>query len=449
MIKKKNIIILSVLLIVLILATAALFMWDNSATDEIDFSSEDTIYIYTANADDFRKISVTLAEESFEFIKSQDDKWQIAGLEGANVKNYSISAMANRLAKLVAKSIVEENATSLEKYGLNNPNSKVSVVSDGIVKTFYAGDMTPLGDGYYFKDAEGSTVYTIYPDTYQSLFASKQSYRDIDFIKVDTSSVSKISIKKSGSEICINQLDTPVEMNGYSIADWEMTKPSHNILDDSRVSSLVTDKVSQMNVISIVSDKKDYAAYGLNNPYATVTLTDTNGTSQTIKISPSDDGNYYAIADGDSTIYLVGGEAMSFVDVKAFDIVSKFAHICSIDDVSEIVVTSKNEKYTMSISGSEEKAYKLNGKDIEKDIFSEQIYQKIIGLICIDFCSDASYAASDVTVEYTMNDSKKVKLEFVNYSDRNYAVFKNGTCTMQILKKEVNEMLDVLKKYSE
>ena len=48
-----------------------------------------------------------------------------------------------------------------------------------------------------------------------------------------------------------------------------------------------------------------------------------------------------------------------------------------------------------------------------------------------------------------MNDSKKVKLEFVNYSDRNYAVFKNGTCTMQILKKEVNEMLDVLKKYSE
>lgn len=448
MIKKKNIIILSVVLIVLCAATAALLMWDNSKSDENENSLGDTIYIYTSDAKDFSKINVTRSSEAFEFVKTQDNKWQITGLEDVPLKNYSIEMMANRLAKLVAKSVVEENAVSLEKYGLDNPKSKISVTAKGSVKTFYCGNATPIGDGYYFKDADSDTIYTIYADTYESLFAPKQSYRDITFIKVNTSSVSKITIKKSADAISINQLEKPIEMNGYSIAGWEMTKPSYNILDDTRVKNLVLDKVSRISVISVMDDDKNYASYGLNNPYATVTLTDAEGTSQTIKISPSDDGNYYASTNGESSVYLIGGEAMSFVDVDAFDLVSKFAHLCSIDDVSEIVVTSKNEKYTMSISSGEENVYKLNGKNISENIFSEEIYQKIVGLICIDFCKDASYSAPDVTVEYTLNDKSKVKLEFVNYSDRNYAVFKNGTCTMQILKKEVNGMLDAIKKYS-
>ena len=88
-----------------------------------------------------------------------------------------------------------------------------------------------------------------------------------------------------------------------------------------------------------------------------------------------------------------------------------------------------------------------NDADIDEDTFKKELYQCVIGLICNDFCNDAVYGAPDVTIEYTMNDGSKDKLEFVSYNDRNYAVFKNGTCSMQILKKEVNAVVETLKNH--
>ena len=142
----------------------------------------------------------------------------------------------------------------------------------------------------------------------------------------------------------------------------------------------------------------------------------------------------------------MGSDGLDFVDVKPFDLVSKFAYITNIDSVSEVVVNAQGEKYVLSISGNDdEKKYTLNGAEIEEDVFKKELYQNIIGLICTDFCADAVYGAPEIVIEYTMNDGSKDKVEFVNYNDRNYAVFKNGECNLQILKKEVNSMVEAIK----
>ena len=449
MTNKKNIYILLAVLIVLCAATAAVFMWDGTGTqnDEIGSFEEDSIYIYNGNADELTQINVTLPKENIEFVKV-DNAWQIAGLEGASVKSYSIEVLAENLSKLTAKSVVEENATDLNKYGLDAPEHKITGIFGGETKTFYAGNATTLSDGYYFKDADSDTVYTIYPSLHSSLFCSKESYRDITFLKVNTSSLAEFSVKTKNSDIRISLMENPVLINGNALSAWEMTSPVSSMLDDSRFEKLVLDYLPQISVVSVVSDNRDWAKYGLNNPYATITMKDTEGISQTIKISPAPDGTYYATTSGDTTIYSISGEPLVFVDVKAFDLVSKFAHICSINDVSSISVTTSDAKYNMSISEGDEKIYKLNDKELSADVFKQDIYQSLIGLICTDFCSDASYKTPDVTIEYTMADKTKVKVEFVNYNDRNYAVYKDGVCSMQILKKEVNSMLETLKKHA-
>ena len=449
MIKKRNIIILLAVILVLCGATAGLFMWDGTQNDDTvddSFNSGDTIYIYDGNADELSKINVTLPDDEFEFVKVEADKWQISGLEGSPVKNYSIKMLADDLSKLTARSVVEENATDLAKYGLDNPLYKITGDFASGEKTFYAGNSTPVGDGYYFKDADTNTVYTVYNTRFTSLFSSKESYRDITFVKTDMSSLKSISITRGDTKVDVNAMDNPVEMNGFVLAGWEMTTPYKCHLDDSRLQSLVTEKLPKINVISVASDKKDYAKYGLDNPYAEFTVSDTAGISQTVKISPADDGEYYAVTDGDDTIYLLGSDGLDFVDVKPFDLVSKFAYITNIDSVSEVVVNAQGEKYVLSISGNDdEKKYTLNGAEIEEDVFKKELYQNIIGLICTDFCADAVYGAPEIVIEYTMNDGSKDKVEFVNYNDRNYAVFKNGECNLQILKKEVNSMVEAIK----
>ena len=89
----------------------------------------------------------------------------------------------------------------------------------------------------------------------------------------------------------------------------------------------------------------------------------------------------------------------------------------------------------------------FNGAEADTDKFKKDLYQAVIGLICNDFCNDAKYGVPDVTVEYSLNDGTHDKVELVNYDDRNYAVFKNGACSMKILKKDVKSMLDALKNF--
>ena len=452
MIKKRNIIILLLILALLCGATVALFKWDNTPSDNSDdteLSTNDTVYIYQGNEDELSKINVSLPDESFEFVKIEEDKWQITGLEGTAIKNFSIQMLASDLAVLTAKSIVEENCTDFSKYGLDSSTHSISGDFGGVVKTFYAGNETPLGDGYYFKDADSDTVYTVYTTRYSTLFASKESYRDITFVKFDASSVKSLSIAKADSELAVSMMENPIQMGGYTVAGWEMTKPEYHHIDDSRLTTMVLEKLSQISVKSIADDSGNLSAYGLDKPYATITVGDANDVVQKFSISPADNGNYYAVTDGDNSVYVLGGEPFDFVDVKAFDLVSKFAHICNIEDVSTVKVTKADEVYTLAITGEEDsRKYTLNDSEVEESAFKQELYQGVIGLICTGFCSDAVYAQPVVTVEYAMKDGTAVKVEFVDYNDRNYAVFKNGVCTMQILKKDVNSLVETLKNFN-
>ena len=147
MIKKKNIIILLCVLVVLCVATVVLFKWEGNDTDvSDDYNSTETIYIHNGDEAELTKMNVVIPDDEFEFVKIEDDKWQITGLEGTSIKNFSITMLADDLTKLTAKSIVEESASDLSKYGLDNPEYTITGTYGEKIKTFYAGSLTPLGD---------------------------------------------------------------------------------------------------------------------------------------------------------------------------------------------------------------------------------------------------------------------------------------------------------------
>lgn len=448
MINKKTIIILAAAVLVLAAATAAVFMWSPSEKQEEESTAE-TIYIWQGNADDMQSIDVSVPDDNFTFVKGDEDKWSIKGLEGAAVKNYSISMLASDLAAMTAKSVVEENAADLSKYGLSDTKYVISAnFSDGTKKTYYGGNKTSMGDGYYFKDADSDTVYTIYSTKFESLFAEKSSYRDITLLKVDSNKIKSISIKRSDGEISVKKLENPETVEGYTLASWEMTSPINGTVDDSQFSTNVLEKLTSLSVSEIVSDKGDFAAYGLSNPYAVVTLSDEDGVTQSLKIGSLDGDNRYVSVDSEPTIYSVAASALSFADVDAFKLATKFVYIAYVDKLDNITVTTGDAVYTLSASGEgDDRKFSFNGIEADADKFKKDLYQTVIGLICSDFCKDAKYAAPDITIEYNLNDGTHDKVEFVNYDDRNYAVFKNGSCNMKILKKDVTAMVDTLKNF--
>ena len=95
----------------------------------------------------------------------------------------------------------------------------------------------------------------------------------------------------------------------------------------------------------------------------------------------------------------------------------------------------------------DKKKYLFKGSEVEEVKFKTEIYQQIIGLTVDKFCDDAKFSKPVVTVEYNLKDGTKSKAEFVDYNDRNYAVYLDGKCKFIILKKSVNSMVEALKAY--
>ena len=449
MISKKNIIILLTALILLVVATVFVFMWDGPEVEEQQEEISETIKIFQCNADDITRMVINNPGETIEFVRIDSENWKITGIEDASIKNFSVGMLAGDLASISAKSLVAEKAEKLSPYGLENPSNIAEIyLADGSKKVFLAGDKTALGDGYYCKLGDSDTIYTIYTSLHSSIFASLDDYRDTANLFIDREKITGIRVEKNDYNLNLQLMDEPITMGGYNIATWEMTEPDYNTVDISRLTDYVMDVLPTVTLSSVAGNKSEAAKFGLDKPYAVITVTNLDSPTQVIKLGKTDGDICYIMVDDNKDIYKANSSAFTFVDVDPFLLINKFVNIVNIEDVSNIKVSDGESEFVLAIEGDGDKRkYLFNGAEVEETKFKTEIYQEIIGLTVDKFCSDATYKPPVATVEYNLKDGTYSKAEFVDYNDRNYAVYKDGKCKFIILKKTVNSMLDALKNY--
>lgn len=444
MINKKTALILFAVVLVLCVLTAFVFMWDGpSDAGSEDNLSDESIVVFEGNKDELLAITVSMPQDIY-MISKYGDGWTIDGVDTELIVPYTVDSLAYNVSKVVAKSIVEENPSDLDKYGLSVPSYVITATYKNDKKSFFLGDKTSLGDGYYLVDETKNTVYTVHTSVFSSLFKEKSHYMDTNLLKIDAQKINKIQIKNKDVSIKLNALENPQVIDGYTIADWEMTEPYKLTIDSSQLSENIISKIASITTNGLVSDKGDFSAYGLSNPYATVVLGDADNVTQTLYISQAKDGEYFVSTSDSKLIYSVESSVLDFIDIDPFKIVNKFVNIVFVDDIEKIVVKNSADEYTLSVSGKDKKKYLFNGANVDEEKFKVDLYQPVIGLVCSGFCVDASYKNPSVTIEYYMADKSFVKVEFSEYDDRNFAVFKDGNCTFKILKKDVYAMIDAL-----
>ena len=108
MISKKNIIMLLTALILLVVATVFVFMWDGPEVEEQQEEISETIKIFRCNADDITRMVINNPGETIEFVRIDSENWKITGIEDASIKNFSVGMLAGDLASISAKSLVAE-----------------------------------------------------------------------------------------------------------------------------------------------------------------------------------------------------------------------------------------------------------------------------------------------------------------------------------------------------
>jgi len=435
-----------ILLVIAGLLVGAFVIVKNKKNGTDTAGNDDTIKIFDLDADKMVELTIensdgkfvftrdTIKEESTEEGKKESTEkkvWKISSPQDLKIDRDKIDSSATTFSRLTADKIIEDNAESLEKYGLSQPVLFSVKMDDGTVKTLEIGDKTPTESGYYVKEKGSSKVYTIGSYYGDQLKLSRNDMRDRLLFGGNTENITAVSLERRGQKVF-----SAKRAGKY---DWAMTYPISTNASDAGISPILTG-ITQVNVANYIEeDAADLEKYGLAKPPYVIEFESSSGSEKLILGNEKEKGveMYAKLGDSDE-VFTVSPSDLNFLDKPLNELVDVFAYIVNIDQVDKITVemdgyTLNCELKTDSENKDNDKFY-VNGKDVtglEDDKGSEifrNYYQDLIGITFSEVEIDAKPSGSpEITFTYYLKeDPGKMKVEFIPKDDRYYYVVRNG-----------------------
>lgn len=448
MIKKKNLILLGIIIIVLIGALLCVnFLLKEKETPTADLSSpsSSSVEIFKVDEDSVSEIHAEVGGEMFSFVKN-GDTWQLNGFPDVKLKQSSVNTLLSNLATVTGEKKITDSAEDISIYGFDEPLASYTLMlNSGENKTLLLGNQDPVSQSYYFKMSDESAVYMVYSTRGSTLLRELSYYRDDTLLSVNIASLNYISIHSGGSTIEL-ELRTSGEGENQT-SDWWMTKPRQKKTDSQRVSENILTKLENWSIKEFVFDgTENDAQYGLSSPAGIILLKDSTGAAQTFEIGSKTDENRYIRVSGSSSVYTVSAEAVDFISVDPFLLIEKFVNLENIDNASSVEVkNAQGAAHTLTIlRDGENTSYQLDGNDIEEKKF-KAMYQSVIGLTADGFSQNPQKGTPLYTVVYYLTNGSSKTYEYCDYDDRNYAVFgSDGSREYFIRKKKLEDMFSAI-----
>lgn len=116
-----------------------------------------------------------------------------------------------------------------------------------------------------------------------------------------------------------------------------------------------------------LGETEDVSVYGLDDPAASFSFTGADGQSVSIQIgNETENGDYYALKEGDSHVYTIGSALMNYSERTLYDwLETDSLPSVFIEDVTEVQVERNLEKLAPEMAPEEVTRYVKTGKDEE------------------------------------------------------------------------------------
>ncbi len=490
----KTIIISGIVLVVFVVATIVLINIPESSTEdsEVESSAETTttssgtVYVVNESSDELERFVIVPTERDVD----DDTEYAYASEEldvtiirtenenGSTTYEYEVSpdpgkfdydtsmfrSMIYTLTSISAITLVEEDAQDLSIYGLDEPTATIKTYySDGTEIDIIIGSMAPVDSNYYCMTSQSNTVYTIGSYVDSLLVRRPIEYRDITLFPTyeDDDIYTNIDwvrlTERDGSTIEI-LLDSGMD-NEYNTesSSYVMLQPYQVSGNDTTIESYVMDYVATLSLGSIIKDitEEEYADYGLDKP-AKLEMTDISGNSISLLIGntcPNTDYTYCMI-EGTDTLITCTSTAVEWMGVSYVQLMLRTAWIFNIEDLQSIYIDIAGEEYELLV----EHSTKLNANDNETDAVSgtlngveiietnvRRLFIKCLYFRIIDNLSDEEkeeYENAEIYGSITINlTDESHTLEFIQMSDRRYAMRIDGELEYYCYKKNITSLL--------
>lgn len=370
---------------------------------------------------------LTIAQKGSEpvsLVKGNADKWQITKPQPLNADQDAVNSLLSTLSNLNADRVVEDKASNLTEYGLEDPAASVDLgTSDHNQRKLLLGDSTPAGSDVYAMLSGDPRVFTIGSFDKNSIDKGLNDLRDKHLLTVDPDKVSQVAFEKKGQTIEFARIK----------GGWQILKPQPLRADNSAVDEFVRGVAdAHMDLSGNQSDAA--AAFAKGSPVATVVFTGDAG-AQTLELRKNKNDDY-ARSSGVTGIYKVDAVLNSTVNQGLDDFRNKKLFDFGVGDPDKIEVHEGSKALFLSRSGSD---WWSNGKKMN-DAPIESLVDKLRDLTATGFPT-SGFLSPSIQVTVTSAGGKQTeKLEIAKSGDQTIAKRDNEPSLYQLSAADVNDI---------
>ncbi len=326
------------LIAVVLLAVLGVAVWlsNKKQAAEAKNPTDTSPKIIAVPDDQVAAIQIKHAGGETDALRRENGKWQMTQPKPLPADPDAATSLTSALASVAADKTIEDNATDLSGYGLNNPQLDVLVTrKDGKTDELLLGDDTPTNSGTYAKRAGDAHVYTVGSFVKTSFNKTANDLRDKRLLTFDQDKLTRVELAGKGA---------PVEFGKNGQNEWSILKPRPLRADGAAVDSLIGKlKDAKMDLTS--PDPAAATKFAGGTKIATATVTDNSGT-QTLEVHQDKDHTYFAKSSAVEGVYKIAGDVGDALNKGLDDFRNKKIFDFGFSDPSKLEV--KGTVYTKS-----------------------------------------------------------------------------------------------------
>jgi Domain of unknown function (DUF4340) len=355
-------------------------------------------------------------EEPIILAQNASGAWQITQPKEFPADTNIVSSALTTLSLLTSERLVENKATDLKQYGLDQPALEVDITEKNHQsQRLLLGDATPTGSAVYAMVAGSPRIFTLASYRKMTIDRGLNDLRDKRLLTMDTDKISSIDFFRKGEEIEF----------GRTKDGWQILKPKPLRADGGEIDELTRKLANVRMQLSETEsdDKAEAAAFAHATPVATVKVI---GPSATQELQVRKDGaTYYAkssLIDGEyKTDSSLGQELEKGLD----DFRNKQLFDFGNSDLDKIEMRDGSKAWFLSRTGAD---WWWNGKKMDPASV-EDLISKLRDLSASKF-AEAGFASSTIEITIGSDNGKHTEKVSIAKSGDNYLGKRENDATL-------------------
>ena len=403
---------------VVLLALVGTLYWSEhrKPKDETTVSADSSPSILKLDEASITQVDLKKKDAAPIVLAKSGGSWQITEPKPLSADQNMVSSVVSTLASLRSERVVEDKASDLQAYGLEQPALEVDLTErDNKNQKLLIGDDTPTGSGVFAMLTGDPRVFTIASYNRSSLDKSVNDLRDKRLLTVAADKVSRVELDRKNQAIEF----------GRDKDEWQILKPRPLRADTTQVGELVqklTDARMDLSG-SDVSEKDAASGFAHGTPVAIARVTSLAGT-QELQVRRDKD-TYYAKSSVVEGAYKVDSGLGQAMDKGLDDFRNRKVFDFGFSDPDKIEMHNGSKSYFLSRTGAD---WWSNGKKM--DAMSAQDFVSALRDLQANKLVDSRFASPLVEITVTSDSGKRVEKVSIEKAGNNCIAKREGDPTL-------------------